>query len=80
VKVALVVILLIAANALWFWLMAEMRGHGYPVSYVNFLADLKSFHLLIVDTKVAHRRHVLTFALIALYLVVAAIPLVLILF
>lgn len=70
-KVAFIVIMLIVANALWFWMMAEMRGHGYPVSYVNILSDLKSFHLLIVDTRAAHRRHVLTFSLIALYLVVA---------
>jgi len=71
VKITFVVLMLIAANALWFWMMAEMRGHGYPVSYVNFLSDLKSFHSLIVDTRAAHRRHVLTFQLISLYLVVA---------
>ena len=77
-KVGLIIVLLLAANAVWFWLMAEMRSHGYPVSYVNFLADLKSIHRLIVDTRAAHRRHLLTLALIALYAIVAMILLTLV--
>jgi hypothetical protein len=76
-KIAAVVIMLLAANVIWFWLMGEMRAHGYPVSYVNFLTDLKSLHRLIVDTRATHRRHVLTFGLVALYGLVAAIILTL---
>lgn len=72
-KTALVVGLLIVANVLWFNMLAVLRRRGYPVSYMNFLSDLKAYHLLIVNTKPHHDRHKYTFALILLYLVVAAV-------
>jgi hypothetical protein len=71
VKVALIVCLLIGANLIWFNMLAELRRRNYPVSYVNFLSDLKGYHQLIVNTKTPHDRHRFTFGLIVLYLIVA---------
>lgn len=70
-KIALIIVLLLAANVLWFNMLAALRRRGHPVSYVNFLSDLKGYHLLIVETDGSHDRHKHTFALIALYLLIA---------
>jgi hypothetical protein len=70
-KAALIVCLLIVANVVWFNMLSELRRRGYRVSYVNFLSDLKAYHLLIVNTEPHHERHKFTFALIVLYLIVA---------
>lgn len=71
-KVLFIVGLLVTANVLWFNMLAELRRRGYAVSYVNFLADLKAYHSLIVTTRTHHDHHKFTLALIVLYAVIAA--------